>query len=157
MQAQVISFNCVVKNKAGKVISSTYNREALTVGDPDFHGILSGLNKKMQNLQKGEKRVISVVAEEAYGLYDPKKVILFPRKKLPTNIHRGQSLTIVSKTGVHRHYQILDILPDLVSLDENHPLAGQDLVFEIETLAVREATPQEIDESINPVSGQVWH
>ena len=157
MRAQIITFNCVVKNKTGRLISSTYNHDVLTVSDSIPTGILSGLNKNLQNLSKGEKRNISVFAEEAYGLYDPKKVILYPRKKLPSTIKKGETINIVSKTGVQRSYNVLEILSDFVNLDGNHPLAGQDLIFEIETLEARDATPKEIDDSINPVSHQLLH
>ena len=157
MNAQIISFNCIVKNKAGKFISSTYNRDVLTLGNINSSGILSGLNKNLQNLKKGEKRSFSVLAEDAYGLYDPKKIILFPRKKLPGNIRKGELINIVSKTGVERSYQVLEMHSDFISLDGNHPLAGQDLIFEIETLDVRDATPQEIDESLNTVVQQLLH
>lgn len=155
MQAQVISFNCNLKNKAGLLLSSSYNHNVLTVRDINLGGILFGLNKNLQNLKKGEKRNISLSAEEAYGFYDPKKVILFPRKKLPRSVKKGEQINIVSKTGVQRTYQVLEILQDFVSLDGNHPLAGQDLIFEIEALAVRKATAQEIDESLNPVAQQL--
>lgn len=158
MRAQVISFKCVVKNKAGQFISSTYNHDVLTVSETPSQGFLSGLNKNLQNLKKGEKRVISVLAEEAYGLYDPKKVILFPRKKLPNNVKKGSLVHIVSKTGVQRGYHVAELhSSELVSLDGNHPLAGQDLVFEIEALEARDATSQEIDESINQVAQQLLH
>jgi FKBP-type peptidyl-prolyl cis-trans isomerase SlyD len=157
MGAQIISFNCIVKNKVGLFISSSYNREVLTLSEMQPTGILSGLNKNLQNLKKGEKRSITVAAEEAYGLYDPKKVILFPRKKLPNDIKKGEMINIVGKSGVQRGYRILELHSDLVSLDGNHPLAGQDLIFEIETLEARDATQQEINDSINTVTGQLLH
>lgn len=157
MRAQVISFNCILKNKAGRLVSSTYNREVLTVSEINPGGVLSGLNKNLQNLKKGEKRSIAVPAEEAYGLYDPQKVILFPRKKLPNSVRKGEVISILSKTGVQRSYQVLELHADLVSLDGNHPLAGQDLIFEIETLEARDATHQEIDDSVNTVARQLLH
>ncbi|MCC2680236.1 MAG: peptidylprolyl isomerase [Pseudobdellovibrio sp.] len=157
MNAQVISFNCILKNKAGKLISSSYNREVLTISGVNTVAMLSGLNRNLQNLKKGEKRNISLLAEEAYGFYDPKKIILFPRRKLPKNARQGECITIVSKTGVERTYRILDLHSDLASLDGNHPLAGQDLIFEIEALDARDATVQEIEESMNTVSVQVLH
>ncbi len=157
MPIQVVSFNCVLKNKAGQLISSTFNRDVLTAIQGEQAGTLSGLTKKLQNLKKGEKRSIELFAEEAYGLYDPKKVILFPRKKLPNTIKKGESLNIVSKTGVQRSYRILELHAEFVSLDGNHPLAGQDLVFEIETLAARDATREEIENSTNVVMTQLLH
>lgn len=157
MSAQVVSFNCVIKNKVGQIISSTYNREVLTLAEPQTGGILYGLNKNLQNLTKGEKRSFTVDAEEAYGLYDPNKVILFPRKKLPECARKGESVEIVGKSGVKRSYQVLEFFPDFVSLDGNHPLAGQDLVFEVEALEARSATRQEIDESLTTNGGPLKH
>lgn len=156
MNAQVISFNCVLKNKTGQLISSTFNRDVLTcVSDPNV--MLFGLAKGLQNLKKGEKRTIFLSAEEAYGLYDPKRIILFPKKKLPQNLQPGQSVTIAGKSKTLRTYRVAQLHDDLVTLDGNHPLAGQDLIFEIEALEAREATREEIDESLNPVSNQLLH
>lgn len=156
MNAQVISFNCLLKNKSGQLISSTFNRDVLTsAGDPNL--MLSGLAKGLQNLKKGEKRSIFLAAEEAYGLYDPKRIILFPKKKLPQNLRPGQSVSIVGKSKTLRTYRVAQLHDDMVSLDGNHPLAGQDLIFEIEALEARAATREEIDESLNPVSSQLLH
>ncbi|AGH95358.1 FKBP-type peptidyl-prolyl cis-trans isomerase [Pseudobdellovibrio exovorus] len=156
MQPQIISFNCLLKNIAGKVLSSTYNREVLNVVD-DENVMLLGLAKGLQNLTKGEKRRISLSAQDAYGFYDPKKVILYPRKYLPQDIRVGTSVTIVGKSGRSRIYKVIELYHHMVTLDENHPLAGQDLVFEIEALSVRPATQTEINESYNMVGVQILH
>lgn len=157
MSAQIISFNCLLKNKAGQFISSTFNREVLTLVQDNQDLMLKGLAKGLQNLKKGEKRSISLDAVDAYGLYDPKKVILFPKKKLPQTLRTGESVTIVGKSGMQRTYKVLQFHDDMVSLDENHPLAGQDLIFEIEALDAREATTKEIDDSMNVVATQLLH
>lgn len=157
MSAQVISFKCILKNQAGQLISSTYNRNVLTFSEVNSTDVLVGLNKKLQNLIVGEKRIIKVSAEEAYGLYDPEKIILYPKNKLPKNIRKNETIQIVGKSGQQRSYRILDIHSDFASLDGNHPLAGQDLIFEIDAIEVREATIQEIDESINAIYRQVLH
>jgi FKBP-type peptidyl-prolyl cis-trans isomerase SlyD len=156
MHVQVISFNCLLKNKTGQLISSTFNREVLTsLAHAD--SMLIGLSKGLQNVKSGEKRTIAVSAEEAYGFYDPKKVILFPKIKLPKNLRIGQSVSIAGKSGAIRTYKVLEFHAGMVSLDGNHPLAGQDLIFEIEALEVRDATPAEIDESVNLVATQLLH
>lgn len=156
MSAQIISFNCLLKNKAGKFISSTFNREVLNTTHNQT-AMLYGLAKGLQNLTKGEKRSIELSAEEAYGLYDPKKVIYFPKKELPLYLKEGSPVTIRGKSGAVRSYRVLQIFDTMVSLDGNHPLAGQDLVFEIEALAARQATQKEIDESIEVDAVQLLH
>lgn len=156
VSTQVISFNCILKNKAGFVISTTFNRDVITsVGFEN--GMLKGLATGLQNISKGEKRRIAVPAEDAYGLYEPKKQILFPKKKLPENLKVGQSVNITGKSGTVRTYKVTQIHDDMVGLDGNHPLAGQDLVFEIEALEVRLATHAEISDSINSISIQHLH
>lgn len=158
MSAQVVSFNCTLKNKVGNVISTTFNRDVITSIDAP-QTVLSGLVKGLQNLKKGEKRKITLSAEEAYGFYDPKKIVLFPRKKFGKEklLTYGELISIVGKSGTVRTYRVLEIYGDMVALDGNHPLAGQDLIFEIETVDARDATPDEIVESSNPVSNQVLH
>ena len=157
MRPQIISFKCILKNAAGRLISQTYNREVLTTLEPDQSGNLSGLNKNLQNLKTGETRRFKVPAEEAYGLYEPNKVILFPRRKLPRSVIKGELIKIVGSSGVIRSYRVIEFHEDLVSLDGNHPLAGQDLVFEIEALEARDATPEDIELSANRVSSQLLH
>ena len=156
MTAQIISFNCVLKTVTGQILSSTYNKDVLTCINDD-KAMLLGLAKGLQGLSKGEQRKILLTAQEAYGFYDPNNIIYYPRKKLVKDVQVGQSVTIVSKTGKTRIYKVVGLLPDMVSLDGNHPLAGQDLVFEIETLDAREATVNEIDEAQNDMSKQFLH
>ncbi len=156
MNIQVISFNCVLKNKAGKIISSTFNREVITALQGQT-AILDGLARGLQNLKKGEKRLIALSAQEAYGFYDPAKVILFPRRHLDREVRVGQMISIVGKSGQVRAYKIIQCHQDMVTLDGNHPLAGQDLIFEIDTVDARDATPAEIAESTNVVATQLLH
>ncbi len=156
MSIQVISFNCVLKNKAGKFISSTFNRDVLATSK-DPNAMLAGLANGLKDLKKGEKRTISLSAEEAYGLYDPQKVILYPKKKMNQKLAVGESITIIGKSGKSRLYRVLQYHDDMVSLDGNHPLAGQDLIFEIETIDAREATREEVDESVHAFHTNLLH
>lgn len=156
MSIQVVSFNCILKSKTGQIISTTYNREVLAAQSAEG-GFLKGLAEKMQNLVEGEKRHIELGAEEAYGFYDPKKIILFPKSKLPKNTRVGESVQIVGKSGQIRSYKIIHSHGNMLSLDANHPLAGQDLIFEIDVVSAREASLDEIQESSNVVSEQLLH
>lgn len=156
MKIQVVSFNCILKNKAGQWISSTFSKEVLNC-PTDSESMLPGLAKGLQNLVKGEKRSIELHAKEAYGLYQPQKIILFPKSKLPRTLKVGESVIIKDKNGQERSYRVLEFYGDMVSLDGNHPLAGQDLIFEIETLDARDATPEEIDQSMSFVANPLLH
>ncbi|MFP5519263.1 MAG: peptidylprolyl isomerase [Bdellovibrionia bacterium] len=158
MSAQIVSFKCLLKNATGQLISSSVNRDVLTL-ESNANLPLKGLASGLSDLKAGDKRAIHLKAEDAYGYYDPKKVILFPLNKIPDfrNVRVGQTVAIRSKTGTIRVYKVLQVHGDLVSLDGNHPLAGQDLVFEIEATEVRKATAEEIADAQNLIGDQLLH
>lgn len=153
MNIQVISFHCVLKTKTGQLINSTLNRNVINPLGGQLP-ILDGLARGLRQLKKGDKRKINLSAQDAYGLYEQQKVILFPKKKLPTAVVVGERISVATKSGAIRKYQVAQIHADLVSLDGNHPLAGQDLIFEIEALDAREATADEIAKSTNTLVNQ---
>lgn len=158
MAAQIVSFKCLLKNMAGQLISTSFNRDVLT-SIPSEDVALKGLAQGLEGLKKGERRSIRLKAADAYGFYDPAKIILFPLNKIPDsrNVRCGQMVSILSKTGTLRTYRVLQMHGDMVSLDGNHPLAGQDLVFEIEATDAREATSDEIAGAQNLVTKQWLH
>lgn len=144
MKAQIVSFHCILKTKLGKVVSSTFNNDVITLGGhPE---LLGGLVAGLQNLTKGEKRTIRVPAAQAYGFYDPSKVMMRPREDFATNLRLGSKITAL-KGEARMIFRVTDMSEEFVTLDGNHPLAGEDLVFEIEATAARDATDAEIYES----------
>lgn len=171
MKARVISFNCVLRDPLGKVISSSFNHDVLArapekrtskqspseealVGvttSPqashfDFHEPLQGLVEGLQGLKKGEKRQIFVSAESAYGFYDPDLVMQVSRRKFPQGefLEVGFQVVAQAKDGECRVFRVIDADGSTVTLDGNHPLAGQDLCFDVEATATRDATAEEL-------------
>nr|BFD58502.1 peptidylprolyl isomerase [Bdellovibrio sp. CKG001] len=149
MNVQIVSFHCVLKNRLGQVISSTYNRDVLT-SLPGADLSLPGLSVGLKNIRKGEKRQIELSAGEAYGFYDTSKVLELARESLVggSKLKVGESVLFAREGKKVEKFRVTDLSQDRITLDGNHPLAGQDLIFEIEALEVREATPEEIQDSL---------
>lgn len=159
MKAQVVSFRCVLKNRLGSVISSTFNHDVLTHLDGEGGEMLRGLAEGLQDLKAGERRTISLPADQAYGFYDPSLVIEVPRGDISQKgaLKPGQSVSARAGDGKLRSFRVVEIAADAVVLDGNHPLAGQDLVFDIETVEARDATPEEIADSAPTADGPLLH
>ena len=142
-----------MKNRLGRVLSSSYCQEVITssVGPGPMRGLVKGL----EDLKKGETRQIALPASEAYGFYDPELVLQFAPEDLPSRKapRIGESLSIRDDQGQTRLYRVSEIEPGQITLDANHPLAGQDLIFEVEALAARDATPEEISGADEESSG----
>lgn len=147
MNAQIVSFHCVLKNIVGQVISTTFNHDVITSVETPQGEELPALARAMKNLRKGEMRRITLSAEEAYGMYDPTLVEEHPRESLSEELRLGDRVHMAGPAGKMLLYRVTQIGSEFVVLDANHPLAGQDLIFDIDVVDAREATRAEIFES----------
>jgi FKBP-type peptidyl-prolyl cis-trans isomerase SlyD len=147
MAAQVISFNCILKNRLGQLISNTSNREVLTSTGQYAH--LKALSVALENLRPGEKRTVTISAGDAYGFYNPKLSCVRMRKELEggDDLKLGE-LVKYFKDEQQSLFRVTEANSVYVTLDGNHPLAGQDLVFEIEATESRAAMPEEVFETL---------
>jgi FKBP-type peptidyl-prolyl cis-trans isomerase SlyD len=109
--------------------------------------IIEGLEEQLLQLAVGEKRSVIVPPERAYGLRDAALVQKLPRSRLPVgDLKPGDQF----QTGPDRHAPVVTVVAlegEEVLLDANHPLAGQTLHFEVELVAVRPATREELQQA----------
>lgn len=148
MKTQIVSFHCVMKNKLGQILGSSFNQDVinqLEAGSSSLEGLVAGL----QNVRKGEKRNIAVPASQAYGVYDPDLLVEMKR----TEFQQGDQLALGSKVvmqegrkGKPKVFRVVSTKKSTIILDGNHPLAGQDLIFEIEVTSARVAKAEDFEE-----------
>lgn len=140
----VVSFEYVLRDKeTGEVIdSSAGNPLTFLVG---ANQIIPGLENRMIGMKQGEKRTIEVPAEEAYGPVDPNLIQQAPREYFQgIELEVGLPLQAQTPEGQIISMVVIDFDENTVTVDLNHPLAGRDLVFDIEVVHIREATPEEV-------------
>ncbi|HWQ19160.1 MAG TPA: FKBP-type peptidyl-prolyl cis-trans isomerase [Methanotrichaceae archaeon] len=99
---------------------------------------IPGLDAAVAGMSPGEQRTVVVPAEMAYGTRQSSKVMKIERDKLSDDLDVGDVLEIKLKSGRSVHVIVMDIADSIVTLDANHPLAGRDLIFDIEFLEVCE-------------------
>src|SRR4051812_2055047 len=113
MKAQIVSFHCVLRDKMGQLISSTFNHDIITHVEGRVQ-LLQGLTEGLQNLQKGEKRRIFLSAEQAYGFYDPRLVVEVSRKQLfqGDGIRPGNEVLSQSTCGEFKIFRVIQAIGD---------------------------------------------
>ncbi len=138
-----LTFHYTLRNRAGRVLDTSRGAEPLSCVEGTGQ-IIEGLEESLLRMGGGEKRTIIVPPERAYGLREDELIQKVPRSRLPVDdIRAGDQF----QTGPDRQDPIVTVLAiegDEVLLDANHPLAGEELHFEVELLAVRAATPAEL-------------
>ncbi len=148
MRVQVVSFHCVLKNSLGQIISSSFNHDVVTTpaSTADEGQALPGFIEGLQGLREGERKQISVSADRAYGFYDPALLVRVPRSALSggKKMKVGDEVKgFRAKGDSMRVYRVVSADQSFVFLEGNHPLAGQDLVFDVEVTSFREETDPE--------------
>ena len=109
--------------------------------------IISGLEDALYGMKVGEKKVVKIQPEDAYGEYDPDSLEVADidefSEEIPLDV--GTFLDLRDDEGEVLSAQIIEADEETVTLDFNHPLAGKILTFEITVAALRPATEEELD------------
>lgn len=124
----------------GETFDSSQGREPLefTVGSGQ---IIPGLDEALPGMAVGDKKLVEIAAENAYGEPDPNARQAIPRGEIPADIpvEPGTQLQMQTPTGQVVPVMVVEVTEDEVTLDANHPLAGKDLTFDIELMDIKAA------------------
>ncbi|MBE0643478.1 MAG: peptidylprolyl isomerase [Bacteroidetes bacterium] len=121
----------------GTIFDSSREREPLTftVGEGQ---VIAGFNDAVHGMNVGDSVKVTIPAVDAYGEYNEQFVISVPPADIPAEIEVevGMDLQLHQEDGGAIPVRVTEITDDVVTLDANHPLAGQDLTFEIELVSI---------------------
>lgn len=125
------------KKADGEVFDTSVEREPLefTLGNGQ---LIPGFEKAVEGMTKGDSTTITIPAPEAYGDRRDDLVIDVEKEKLPADMKPeiGQQLQIQQQDGGAIPVVVTAVEEAHVTLDANHPLAGEDLVFDIELVEI---------------------
>lgn len=100
--------------------------------------IIAGLDQQIEGMSVGEKATVTIPAAQAYGEHHPEGVQSLPRERIPADVDvsLGARLQATSADGQQMTLTVVDVNDEAVTVDANHPLAGKDLVFDVELVEV---------------------
>lgn len=100
--------------------------------------IISGLDTQVEGMDEGDKATVTIPADDAYGPHRPEGVQTLPRERVPegVDLSLGARLQATSADGQQMTLTVVDVNDAEVTVDANHPLAGKDLVFDVELVKV---------------------
>jgi FKBP-type peptidyl-prolyl cis-trans isomerase SlyD len=130
----------------GEVIDSSEGQDPL-----EFltgHGnIIPGLESEMLGMKIGDSKDVVVAPADGYGEYDDEAFLDVPSGQFPSDmpVEEGLELTVRDDSGQARYARIESVEGEIVRLNFNHPLAGDELHFSVKVVALREPTDEELD------------
>ena len=126
----------------GETFDSSAGREPLEF-EVGSGMVIPGFDDGVTGMAVGEKKTINIPFGEAYGPKNPEMVIEMPKDRFPEDmtLEVGMPLMMSDQQGQQFQVTIVEIKDDAVMLDANHPLAGQDLIFDLELVEIVGGTP----------------
>lgn len=97
--------------------------------------VIPGFENCLMGKSTGDKITVTIPCDEAYGQVRNDLIVNVPKNQLPGEVEVGQSLQATNE-GQSFNVEVKEIFEDYVVIDGNHPLAGEDLIFDIEVLEV---------------------
>ena len=136
-QGDTVKVHYTGKLNDGSVFDSSANREPLqfTLGAGNM---IPGFEKAVEGMGVGDKKTAEIPSDQAYGDKREDMIISVPRENVPGDISPevGQQLAVQQQGGQQVPVTVKEVTEEKVVLDANHPLAGKDLVFEIEVVEI---------------------
>jgi FKBP-type peptidyl-prolyl cis-trans isomerase 2 len=105
------------------------------------HHCLPGLGRALIGRSEGERIRVIVPAERAYGAVDPGRVWHLARARFAPgeDLTVGRWVPVTGRAGRRRRVRVLGVDHDTVTVDANHPWAGQAVALDIELVAIHDA------------------
>ncbi len=121
----------------GSTFDSSEGREPLEF-EVGSGMVIKGFDDGVTGMKVGDKKTINIPVDDAYGPVNENMLVEFPKANFPPEMvpEVGMQLNMTSGDGQVIPVTITDIKEDTISLDANHPLAGEDLVFDLELVEI---------------------
>jgi peptidylprolyl isomerase len=130
------------KLTSGETFDSSNGREPLEF-EVGSGMVIKGFDDGVTGMTVGEKKTITIPFDQAYGPRNPEMVIDVPKDRFPQDMELELGMPLGMSDGQGNNYQVtvVEIKDESVLLDANHPLAGQDLVFDLDLVEIVEKSP----------------
>ncbi len=126
----------------GSTFDSSAGREPLAF-EIGSGMVIPGFDDGVTGMTVGEKKTINIPAAQAYGEVSEEMIMEFPLNQFPADMvpEIGMQLTMSNNQGQNFPVVILELKDESVLLDANHPLAGKELIFDLELVEIEGASP----------------
>jgi peptidylprolyl isomerase len=126
----------------GSTFDSSAGREPLSF-EIGSGMVIPGFDDGVTGMTVGEKKTINIPADQAYGQVSEEMIMEFPLNQFPADMvpEIGMQLTMSNNQGQNFPVVIVELKDESVMLDANHPLAGKELIFDLELVEIEGASP----------------
>mgnify|MGYP000638490749 CR=1 FL=1 len=138
----VVTLDYSVTDPDGELVDA--GQEPLVYLHGGYDDIFPMIEEAVQGKKVGESVIVKMQPDDAFGEYDAELIQIEPRKGFPKELEVGMQFHASAPDGQMQIVTIRDLDGDDVTVDGNHPLAGQRLNFQVKIINIRDASQEEI-------------
>ena len=125
------------KLEDGKIFDSSKERHPLEFVAGEGK-VIAGFDEAVLGMNVGESKTVNIPCDKAYGDYRKELLLEVDRKQLPPDINPkiGEQLEMTGPEGQRVYVKVTHVNEDVIVMDANPPLAGENLIFDIELVEI---------------------
>ena len=145
-QGDTVTVHLTLRLADGSVVESTREGDPIdiTLGAqqvmPEARALVPWIERALLDMAQGENRTVTITADNAYGPYNETLVETVIRSVIPpdldSRLEMGMMLQRKTPEGGDQDLKVVALTEESVTLDANHPLAGEDLTFDLELVKI---------------------
>ncbi|BEQ14466.1 FKBP-type peptidyl-prolyl cis-trans isomerase [Desulfoferula mesophila] len=125
-----VRMHYTVKLEDGTVVDSSEGKDPLEF-EAGSNQLIPGVSNAVIGMAVGDSKTVTVPPDQGYGPHQPQAVQEVPKQHFPREVAVGDTFKAVSEQG-EMLVRVIEMGEDTVTVDANHPLAGQTLIFSLE-------------------------
>jgi FKBP-type peptidyl-prolyl cis-trans isomerase SlyD len=155
-QDKVVSFTYTIVDESGAVIEQSDLPISYVHGGR--HDLFEKVVQELEGSVVGDTVEVELTPDEGFGAHDPDLTYTDDLENVPAEFRRvGAEVEMMNDEGDTRKFTVTRIENGKLTVDGNHPMAGKTIVFHIRVTAIRDATPDEVSNGVEPMLMPVLH
>lgn len=155
-QNKVVTFIYTIEDEAGLILEQSDLPISYVHGGK--HDLFEKIEHELEGAVVSDTIAVSLTPDEAFGAHDPDLTFTDDIENVPMEFrHVGAEVEMMNDKGDSRQFVVTRIENGKLTVDGNHPMAGKVITFNIKVTDIRDATPEEITNGVEPMAMPVLH
>ena len=153
---KVVTFTYSILEEGGEILEQSDLPISYVHGGK--HDLFEKIEQELEGCVENDVVQVKLTPEEGFGPYDPMLTYIDDLENVPTEFRRvGAEVEMMNDQGESRKFKVTRIEDGKLTVDGNHPMAGKHIIFNIKVVGIRDATPDELSNGVEPMAMPVLH
>ena len=153
---KVVSFTYTILEEGGEVLEQSDLPISYVHGGK--HDLFEKIEQELEGCVENDVVQVTLTPEEGFGPHDPALTYTDDLENVPEEFrYIGAEVEMMNDQGDSRKFKVTRIENGKLTVDGNHPMAGKQIIFSIKVIGIRDATPEEVSNGVEPMHMPVLH